>query len=328
MYPAAQRRAGVRHPLGGCERRGIPEHPDLVPDLVEEALPGVGIGRAERRRLVDDDAGRAEQAGVAAQQPGGELEVVVPQEVVRPRQAPPAAYPGVHEDRDKRCRTDRQAARGRGRQAFCLAGERLAARGVHRVRPPVGPEDAARDQRGGPGRVAFAGGQQRPQRTRLGHRVVIHEPDEVDVTGQGQRRAIGEPARAAGVARQPGQPYGRILPAHRRSGPVGRGVVDHDHDVRRRGLRMHRFKRLEQQLPPVAGDHDRGHGRRIAPERVGAVARAHARNVPGVRAGPAGPVPGTPARPVEGAPPGRVLARARAPATPGCVAGGRSPSGC
>ena len=275
-----------------------------------------------------DHAGRAEQAGPAAQQPGGELEVVVPQEVVRPRQAAQAACPGVHEDRDERCRTDRQAARGRGRQAFCLAGERLAARGVHRVIPSVGPDHPAGDQRRGLGRVAFAGGQQRPQRARTGHRVVVHEPDEVRVAGQGQRRAAGEAARAAGVARQPGQPDGRIMPAHRRGGPVGRGVVDHDHRVRRPALRVHRGERLEQQLPPVAGDHDRGHDRRIAPESVGAVARAHARDVPVVRGSPADPMPGTPARPVGGAPPGRALARARAPAMPGCAAGGRSPSGC
>ena len=251
-----------------------------------------------------DDAGRAEQAGLAAQQPGGEFEVVVPQEVVRPRQAAPAAHPGVHEDRDERCRTDRQAARRRGRHAFCLAGERLAARGVHRVRPPVGPDHAAGDQRGGLGGVAFAGGQQRPQRAQLGHRVVVHEPDEVRVAGQRQRRAVGEPARAAGVARQLGQPDGRIVPARRRGGPVGRGVVDHDHGVRRPALRVHRGERLEQQLPPVAGDHDRDHG--------GTVASGHVRDVPVGRTGWGGRAPG-------GAP---------ATATPRCAAGAPPGSGC
>jgi hypothetical protein len=249
---------------------------------------------------------------VAAQQPGGELEVVVPQEVVRPRQAAPAAHPGVHQDRDKRCRTDRLAAHGRGRQSFCLAGERLAARGVHRVRPPVGPEHAAGDQRGGPARVSLARGQQRPQSAWPGHRVVVHEPDQVRATGQGQRRAAGEPARAPGVARQLGQPHGRMVPAHRGRGPVGRGVVHHDHGVRGPALRTHRGERLEQQLPPVAGDHDRGHDRRIVPGLVRAFACRHARDVPVIPGGPAG----------------RASAHARAPATPGCAAAGRPPSGC
>jgi hypothetical protein len=253
---------------------------------------------------VHDDAGRAEQAGTATQQPGGELEVVVPQEVVRPRQAAAAAHPGVHEDRDKRCRTDRQAARRPGRPAFCLAGERLAARGVHRVRASVGPDHAAGHQRGRVARVALARGQQRPQRARLGHRVVVHEPDEVRAIGQGQRRAVGEPARAAGVARQLGQPDGRIVPAHRRGGPVGRGVVDHDHGVRRPALRLQRGERLEQQLPPVAGDHDRDDG--------GTVASGHVRDVPVGWAGRAGRAPG-------GAP---------ATATPRCAAGARPGSGC
>ena len=241
---------------------------------------------------------------MAAQKPGGELEVVVPQEVVRPRQAAPAAHPGVNEDRDERGRTDRHAARRCGRQAFCLAGKRLAAWGVHRVRSPVGPDHAAGDQRGGVARVAFAGRQQRQQRARLGHRVVVHEPDEVRAAGQGQRRAVGEPARAAGVARQLGQPDRRVVAAHRRGGPVGRGVVDHDHGVRRPALATHRGERLEQQLPPVAGDHNRDH--------AGTGDSGHVRDVPVGWADRRARAPGG----------------AQATARPRCAAGARPGRGC
>ncbi len=53
-----------------------------------------------------DDAGRAEQPGVTAQQPGGELEVIVPQEVVGLGQTASPALAGVDEDRHERCRAD------------------------------------------------------------------------------------------------------------------------------------------------------------------------------------------------------------------------------
>ena len=189
----------------GRERRRDPEHPDLVPDLVEEALPGVGVRRAERGRLVHDDAGRAEQAGAAAQQPGGELEVVVPQEVVRLRQAALPAHAGVHEDRHKRGRTDRQASGAARPRRSALAGQWLGAGGVHGVRAPVGPHHPAGDQRGRRAGITVTGVQHRPQRARLGHRVVVHEPDQVRVARQRERHAAGEPARAAGVARELGQ---------------------------------------------------------------------------------------------------------------------------
>jgi hypothetical protein len=67
---------------------------------------------------------------------------------------------------------------------------------------------------------------------------------------------------------------------------------------------MHRFKRLEQQLPPVAGDHDRGHG--------GALASGHVRDAPVGRPGWAGRAPGG----------------VRATATQRCAAGARPGSGC
>ena len=99
--PAAQRGPAVGGPLQRGQRRPVLEHPDLVPYLVEEPVAGVDVGGAERFGLVHHDAGRAQQAGVAAQQPGGELEVVVPQEVVGLRQAALPAHAGVDEDRNK-----------------------------------------------------------------------------------------------------------------------------------------------------------------------------------------------------------------------------------
>ena len=266
-----------------------------------------------------DNAGRAEQAGVAAQQPGGELEVVVPQEVVGLRQTALPAHAGVDQHRYKRCRTDRHAARGRGRGPFCPAGERLDARGVHRVRPPVGPDHAAGHQRRRPAGQAPAGLEQRAQGVPPGHRVVVHEPDEVRAARQGQRHAAGEPARPAGVARKLGQRRARVARADRRGGPVRRGVVDHDHRVGHAALRIYRRERLEQQLPAVVGDHDGGHGGRVAPGRPRILSFAHARDVPAVRAAVTGLARHRAARG-----PGH----ARAPARPRCAAAGRPGSGC
>ena len=162
-----------------------------------------------------------------------------------------------------------------------LAGQRLGPRGVHRVRAPVGPDHAAGDQRRRPGRVALPGLEHRPQRVRLGHRVVVHEPDQVGAIGQGQRHAVGEPARAAGVAGQLGQPRRGEPGAYRRRGAVGRGVVDHDHRIRRAALRLHRGQRLQQQLPPVVGDHDGDHPGRLQPLAPGRRSRARGRPVRG-----------------------------------------------
>ncbi len=241
--PAAQRRAPVQHPLGGRQRASRAQRPDLVPHLVEEALPWVRIGGAERPGLVHDHAGRAEPAGLATQQPGGELEVVVPQEVVGLRQAALPADRGIDQDRDERGRPDRQAA-GRRRAALLRpGGERLGPRRVHRVRPAVGPLHPAGQQRR-PGSARLAGPlprvQQGAQRIRLRHRVVVHQPDQVGGIGQGQRQAVGEPAGPAGVLRQRGQPYRRERGTHRAGAAVGGRVVHRDDRVRRPGLRQHR----------------------------------------------------------------------------------------
>ena len=140
--PAAQRGAAIQQPLRGGQRGPGPQRPDLVPHLVEEALPGIGVGRAERGGLVHHDAGRAEQAGLAPEQPGRELEVVVPQEVVSLGQAPGPAEAGVHQDRHERRRPDRQAP-GRSRGEALRLGWRTAwsggcssGAGAHRSTPP------------------------------------------------------------------------------------------------------------------------------------------------------------------------------------------------
>ena len=277
--PAAQRRTAVQQPLRGGQRRPGPQRPDLVPHLVEEALAGIGVGRAERAGLVHHDAGRAEQAGLAPEQPGGELEIVVPQEVVSLGQAPGAADAGVHQDRHERRRPDRQApGRGRG-EALRLAGERLGPGGVHRVRAAIGPHHPAGDQRRRPARAQRTGVEHGLERARFRHRVVVHQPDQVGRVGQGQRQAVGEPAGAAGVALHRGQPHGGEAGADHLRRVVGRGVVDHDDRVRGPGLSQHRGQRLDQQVPPVVGDHDRDHPGRPAPVRRVTVRHVVARHV-------------------------------------------------
>ena len=77
------------------------------------------------------------------------------------------------------------------------------------MRAAVGPHHPAGDQRGRPARVECPGVEHGLQRAWLGNRVVVHQPDQVGRLGQGQRQAIGEPARAAGVALRCGQPHGR-----------------------------------------------------------------------------------------------------------------------
>ena len=269
---------------GASEERG-PQRPDLVPHLVEEPLPGVGVGRAERGGLVHHDAGRAEQAGLAAEQPGGELEVVVPQEVVGLRQAPLPAQAGVHQDRHERRRADGQAARGRRRLPLPFARKRLYPGSVHRMRTAVRPHHPAGDQRGRAAGMERTGVEHGPQGARLRHRVVVHQPDQVGLPGQGQRQAIREAARAAGVALRRGQPHGREAGPDQVRGAVGGGVVDHDHRVRGAGLPQHRGQCLGQQVPPVIGDDDGDHPGRPA-RRGGRAGGGHPRSASGPGSAP------------------------------------------
>src|SRR5262245_19622336 len=53
--PPPQRRPGVQHLLDRVETSRSAEHPDLVADLVEEAVAGVQVGARERLGLVYDD---------------------------------------------------------------------------------------------------------------------------------------------------------------------------------------------------------------------------------------------------------------------------------
>ncbi len=85
------------------------------------------------------------------------------------------------------------------RVSLGFAGEGLGPRGVHRVRPAIGPDHPAGDQRRRPAGLTAACLEQRQQRAGLRHRVVVHDPDQVGSVGEGKGHAVGEPAGAAVV---------------------------------------------------------------------------------------------------------------------------------
>ena len=147
--PAAQGGRAVHGLLGGAEAARAGEHPELVADLVEEPLPRVGVGGAEDPGLVDDHAVGAVEAGAAADQPGGVLEVVVPEEVVGQRQAALADGLRVAHDRDEGRRAHRhrphplgRGVLGPGRTAACGGGCSSGGRG-RRSTPPGWPAPSA-----------------------------------------------------------------------------------------------------------------------------------------------------------------------------------------
>ena len=196
----------------GLSPRAAGEQPDLVAHLVEEPLPRVGVGGAERPGLVHHDAGRARETDAAADQPGGVLEVVVPQEVVGDRQPPLADHaPTSHaietNDAERIGTAARRAAAARAlvRRAHRAWGAGCSSGGRGRRSRPPGwrAPPAAR-----PGYVDQAVDQPLGRRRRRDG-VVVEQPDQVGRVGQRPLDAGREAAGAAGVRGQVHDARGR-----------------------------------------------------------------------------------------------------------------------
>jgi hypothetical protein len=208
---------------------------------------------------VDHDAVRAVEPDPVTDQPGGVLEVVVPQEVVRDREAAVPHRPGVAHHRDERRRADRRTPDQRGRPELRLRGTRSRPRRVHRVVPAVGPHDAVGQHRRRPAGAVVVAGPCRDQPLggrRLGNGVVVEQPEQLRVVAEGASDARGETTGTADVPAQPDQVEVTVALGEQRAGPVGAGVVDDDDLGRCEGLRGQRRERLLQQLAPVPRDYD------------------------------------------------------------------------
>ncbi len=216
--------------------------------------------------LVHDDAGRAVQPDAAAQQPGGELEVVVPQEVVGDRQPALAAPVGVdedgHEARPSGSACSRpprpRGARRRPTQGF--------ARGVFIgwSRPSVHTTRLA-TQRGAAARV----------RARRRRQLRPGRPARARCRRPSATRRSAPCVQSAATARRRSRPRPRCCgSAGRAERAVGRGAREQRRPCRRRrrcrrpprrtagGLRRERGQRLGEQLATVLGDDHRDDPRR------------------------------------------------------------------
>ena len=194
------------------------------------------------------------------------LEVVGPDEVVRVGQAEAAHVLAVQQRGDVAGGADGAAAGAGGVALLAGARAEAGALGVHRVVAAVGP-DRAGAQHAQPHRRAAEGLQQRGERTRPRHRVVVHHPHPVRVVAHERAGDPGgEAARPADVAVQVHHVGAeRVLVGHAAAG-VGGGVVDHDDRIGPAVLRGEAVEALGEQLLAIVGD---DHGDDALAERLG-----------------------------------------------------------
>src|SRR5205823_1886039 len=137
-----------------------------------------------------------------------------------------------------------------------LKGTAIGTRGVHRMKPTVRPDRLACKQE----RIRRLCAEQRLQRTLVGDRVVVHQPQPAHLRGRGgTAHPLVKAPRPAHVPVEPHELGVRELVTDHLAGAVARRVVDHQHVRDRSRLAAQRAEALPQHLATVVGHHDSAH---------------------------------------------------------------------